>query len=72
MKKFLIVVMSIFILVSGISLVSCKKQEAPKTEETVTQPAPPAEPAPAPAPVAPEKAPESPKAPETGKKAPGY
>lgn len=71
MRKVLALLMGMM-LVLGLFLVSCKKQEAPKTEETVTQPAPPAEPAPAPAPAAPEKAPESPKAPATGKKAPGY
>jgi hypothetical protein len=36
MKKMLMVFLSVM-LVSGLFIVSCKKQEAPQTEETVTE-----------------------------------
>ncbi len=38
MKKMLVVVLSVVFLVSGLFLVSCKKQEPAVEKETVTEP----------------------------------
>lgn len=56
MKRLMAVFMVGIMLAGGIFLVSCQKQQAPKEEQTVTEPAAPVEPA----------APAEPTAPEAG------